>query len=245
MGDSFDKIGGVIVGALLVIGLLLFSGVIEPKSEALVKILHFAGVAALVIFAIIVLLIIVVFVAARKSSNVDENQNEKVKINHTINENRQQLSKLKSKTALLNMKLGTVNSKITELDNRIKLCEENAKKYLVDGDEEKARMELNNKNSIMENRKNLVATQSEYKKNLDELQSMIDRLDDSITSIENRRDDALTRLDIANTKKMINEYSQVQDFDNIEALNNLEDKAQYEDDYANALNELKRGGRTE
>lgn len=241
MGDSFDAKGGIIAGILLGIGVLFCSGVIGPESEVLSKIIHFLGIASIVVCVLIVLLIVALFFVARKSIEVDENQSDKAKIKQTINDNRQQLSKLKSQATLLNMKLGNVNAKIKELDNRIKLCEDNAKRYLNQGDEASAKAELEKKNSILSNREGLLASYNEYNNSLNDLNDMIDKLEGNIVSIENRRDDALTKLNIASTKKMIGEYEGKGNYEQLDALNNLENKAQYEDDYANALKELNGG----
>lgn len=208
---------GAIVGVLLLTGVLSIPG-------ALAKIL---GIGLLVGAGLIAALVIATVIIAFKTAG-DENSNVKADVASLIRTKEQEISKLKSKVAIAKLDVKKVFKDIAKLEEKIEECDKKSEECVAAGNEEGARQVLTTKSLYNDQRDRLLETVSSYERTISDSNNRITALQNEILDLQNRRDDALSMLNDANAIKNGQAAS----------LDKLEEDAQFQKDYAEALKEL-------
>lgn len=210
--DSGKFLGGVLALVGVVLGILMATGVISSSSGLVAKILKASGIALIVLGAIIVLIVIAVIVAAIVASKPDPEAEAKMETKRVITTNKQQLAKLKSKATILESELKVVRQKLNDINSKIALNGEYT--------------------SLLRNKENLEKTEAEYVNNLNEIYALIDEMDGDISSLESRRSNALAKMKMAEAMQVSSNTTESG------AIDDLENRAQYNADYADAMKQL-------
>ena len=239
MEGTGKKIGGFFAMLAVVAGILLLTGVIGPKTGSMAKILHGVGIGCVVVGAVVVLLVIAIVIIAFATNKDDPDTELKAGANQVISDRKKQLSKLKSQASIMKMNVSSTKSKIKSLDARIELCEKNAEKYVAAGDDDNARSEITKKQELAANRETLIKSRENYDNSLAEIQRAIDSLECEIAELGNRRDSAMTKMKIAKVNQNVAGMDDGSALDE-DAFDKLDEKAQYEEDYAESMKELNR-----
>lgn len=234
-----SKSSGIAAVVICALAALAFVGLANVNVDGIMaSILKIAGISLAVVGVGAVLLTIAVFVAAIMASKDKGEGNDKAEINKVVTDRRAQLSKLKSRAMVLKLDLDKYTGKLADIDKKIKECDEAAEKYVLAGDDNKAKEELAKKQSLVRSREPIAASEAEYAKLYEEIMKNVEILENNVSSLESRRDAALTKLDIAKTQQELGTFGGGTSEVDKELLEQLEAKAQYEKDYADALKQL-------
>lgn len=217
MDDYGKKIGGGIIAAIaLVVGILFMTGVIKGSSGIAATILKIAGIGCIVVGVALIAIIVAVIVAAVLSNKPSKGEEDKLATKKLITERKQQLSKVKSKISILSTNIQANDRKLQDFDAKIEACtDELSRARMID-------MKLSLEN-----------TSRDYHNSLNELNNLAVELESEILQMSQRRDNALAKMTMAEVTK-----NTAENLGNQSAIEELENKAQYQQDYANAMKEL-------
>ena len=223
--DNGKGKGGILAVILLILGALaLLKG---PETGIIATILHLAGIASLVIGIGIFAIVALAIIAAMSSKKKNPNAQDKVEISQFLEEKRSELAKYKSTVATTQLEIRKLEEKIDDTDRKIKYAENDAKAFVVKGDDESAKRELIKIKELESTKERFVMIRDGYRNALNEMQRVADILEADILSFE-------TRLKNADAMMSSNDGRE-------QLIKEYEEKAQYEADYREALKELETG----
>jgi len=241
--NSRNGAGGGLGLIILVLAAILLASGVGPSTGLGAKLVKFAGIGLAACGILILLIVIIAIIASASASKTDENSQAKADVNAAITKRKQQLAKVKSEYQVMQMETGRIKSKISELDKSMHLCEQNAEKYLSQGNEAGATEELTRKQGYQQNKDTLSGNLAEYEKNLSNIGRLITDIENDIVEMQQRRDSAVTMMKIAENRQTINDMGSTLGEGDKESLEALEERARYKESYEAALRELDASGK--
>lgn len=224
MNNSKNVFGGIAV-VILIIGILLLTGVFGSFSGVVAVVTKAFGIGCIVIGALIAIIVIAVVIVAFKDRDKDENADTKKEINQIISSREQDIAKLKSNASVSKIELRRIEAKLNDVNKRLDDCDRMISRYEEEGKNSGA-LELESRKQALEReRDNLNQVYETYLNNIHTTEKQIADAHSEVLDMKTRRDVAMSKMSQAQTIKN-------------NTLGDFEDKAQYEEDYANALKEL-------
>lgn len=224
-----DNKGGIVVAAIaiIVLGILLRAGVIGDSTGLIGKIVHIGGIMLIAGGIIMALLVVGVIIASMVSKNTDETQGTKNEINQIITKRRQELAKMKSTSAVMSMELRNAKNKLEAVDQKIAACEKKAKQLEDAGDVNAAELELSKKSTYLRERQIYSESYENYLSVVHDAEKKIMEIEEDLLSMQQRSGDAFAKIKKA--EMLTNDQ---------EIVDDLAHKAQYQEDYAEAMKKL-------
>lgn len=219
---------GIFAVGVVIAGIVLATGGFGGLSGSLATILKLVGIGCIGIGVLVAIIVVIALVAAFKTNPQDEHQNTKSSINQMISEKEKEVTKLKSAISLSRNELRKIQMKLDDVNRQISECERQSVKCLEEGNETGAREALSRKQNYTLEKANLTEVYDTYQTGINEAEQKVTEIQASIVDMRSRSNTAFAKLKEAEYVK--NNQDGIVD--------ELEEKAQYEEDYANALKSL-------
>ncbi|WP_455539924.1 PspA/IM30 family protein [Terrisporobacter sp.] len=150
------------------------------------------------------------------------------------------LGKVKSETASVMAEEKRAKRELDELDEQINKMQKYAEKALIAGNESDAKLFLEKKSQLSQNKQTLQKSYEIAAENASKMKIMHDKLIKDISELNARRDQLKAKLAVAKTQERLNKIGASVNGakGNLSAFDKMEDKINKKIDEANAMNEL-------
>lgn len=215
--------------AALAVGTLLLGGFLGGKIPALDRMLHIAGIICVLAGIGIAGITIAAMVAAFSTGKKDGHQETKNEINSILTARQQDITKLKSTASVMALELRKIQTKITEINEKIDTCDRKSEEYVLAGQDLQAREQLTKKQNYLREKDNLMQSYENYRQTVENAERTIAEAEADLLNMQMRSYDAAAKMKEA-------EYLMKEQ----ETVSTFEEKAQHDKDYAEAYRSLGR-----